>query len=91
MNGKELLRAVGISQSMLANQLGVTRQSVNLWIKGERAPNARNITKIAEALTKLGATVTPSEVYKAMMESILNIDIARISKTSKPFYIIPSR
>lgn len=69
MNGAEFLKAHGISQSMLALEMKVTRQNVNIWFNGSRAPNARSIWRIAQAMNRLGAQVTPAEVYMALSES----------------------
>lgn len=44
---KTLCIAKGITQKELAEALGVTRQSLYLWTKGERMPDKENLQKIA--------------------------------------------
>ena len=46
----ELRKKKGLSQSALAKQIGVTRQAVNLYEKGERRPTLALLVKITKAL-----------------------------------------
>ena len=58
------LKELGLSQSMIAVEMGVTRQNVNFWFTGEGNPTAKSINRLAEAITKLtGKTFTPADVY----------------------------
>ena len=45
---KTLCLEKGIAQKDLAERIGVSRQSLYLWIKGERTPDKENIQKLAE-------------------------------------------
>lgn len=45
---KTLCLEKGIAQKDLAEKIGVSRQSLYLWIKGERTPDKENIQKLAE-------------------------------------------
>lgn len=58
------LKELGLSQSMIATEMGVTRQNVNLWFTGEGNPTAKSINRLAEAITKLtGRIFAPADVY----------------------------
>lgn len=46
----ELINARGVSSSMLAQRIGCTKESINVWIRGERMPNGAYIAKMARAL-----------------------------------------
>lgn len=45
-----LREQVGLSQTELGDRVGVTRQTIAVWEKGERLPNLGQISRIAEAL-----------------------------------------
>ena len=61
------LKDLGLSQSMIAAKMKVTRQTVNLWFQGERFPTIRNIEKMAKAMSELtGKTITPAYVFKLL-------------------------
>jgi len=48
---RALTKARGLSLAELARQVGVTRQAVSLWCRGERAdPRGRHLVRIAEVL-----------------------------------------
>jgi len=49
-NLDQILKSRGIKQSWLAKKLGVTRESVNHWVKGKNQPGTKNLKKIAEIL-----------------------------------------
>ncbi|MBQ9113876.1 MAG: helix-turn-helix transcriptional regulator [Clostridia bacterium] len=58
------LKEMGLSQSMIAREMGSNRQTVNEWFLGKANPSARSISRMAEAMTKLtGKTITPADVY----------------------------
>ena len=58
------LKEMGLTQSMIAREMGTNRQTVNQWFTGERAPSARSISRMSVAMTKLlGRNVPPAEVY----------------------------
>lgn len=47
---KETLKERGISQVWLAKQVGVSDRQVRYWCSGERLPNIKYATKVAEVL-----------------------------------------
>lgn len=47
---KHLLLEQGLSQSDLANKIGVHRQVLTNWLNGTRNPKIENLKKIAKAL-----------------------------------------
>lgn len=54
-----LLKARGLSRAELARRVGVTRQAVSLWFRGERAePRGRHLVRVAEVLGVPVETVT---------------------------------
>ena len=58
------LKDLGLTQSMIAREMHVTRQMVNLWFSGARTPSARTVSRLATAMSTLtGKTVVPAEVY----------------------------
>lgn len=68
MKPEELLKKYNIPQPLLANEMGLTRQAVNLWFSGKITPKPRSIKKIAEAMNRLGAETTQIEVYEAFVD-----------------------
>ena len=58
---KEFLEKKG-ARALLADQMGVTRQSVSLWLTGQTKPNVKNIIRMSKALTELGVPSTPSDI-----------------------------
>jgi transcriptional regulator with XRE-family HTH domain len=46
----ERLEAEGLTQTAVAQAIGVPRQLVSLWILGRYAPSAANLTALADAL-----------------------------------------
>ena len=58
------LKKLGLSQAMIANEMGVTRQTVNAWFRGVTTPTAKSILRMAAAMSKLtGKTITAAFVY----------------------------
>lgn len=58
------LKEMGLSQAMIAREMGSKRQTVNQWFMGERSPSARSISRMSAAMTKLtGKAVAPADVY----------------------------
>ncbi len=47
---KELLDENLITEADLAKKLGITRQSVSLWVTGETLPKVKDLYKIAKAI-----------------------------------------
>lgn len=65
------LREMGITQTMLAKEMGITRQTVNLWFVGAREPSARSVKRMAEALSKLtGKNVSPAKSYTIIINAV---------------------
>ena len=50
MNLKEIRKAKGITQTELANKLGVKRTTLSMWELGESAPTVRILPALAAAL-----------------------------------------
>lgn len=48
MRLKELRKAKGLTQHQLANELGVTRQAISLYEKGDREPKISTLIKLAD-------------------------------------------
>lgn len=67
MNPIELLKKYDIPQPLLANEMGITRQALNLWFSGKVTPKPRSMKRIAEAMKRLGADTNEIEVYKAFI------------------------
>ena len=47
---------------MIAQQMGVSRQLFNCWVRGEKNPTARTLVRIAKAMTELGAPTTAKDI-----------------------------
>lgn len=57
----ELRKANGLSQEKLAEKLGVSRQAVSKWERGEASPDTDNLLALAEVYgTTLDALVNPT-------------------------------
>ncbi len=55
-------QAVGMSQELLAERVGVSRQAVTKWEKGQSAPSSENLYKLAAVLdTTVEQLLPPSE------------------------------
>ncbi|MBQ3221160.1 MAG: helix-turn-helix transcriptional regulator [Clostridia bacterium] len=58
------LKEMGLTQSMIAREMRVNRQTVNQWFTGERTPSARSVNKMAAAMSVLlGKPYPPAEAY----------------------------
>lgn len=58
------LREMGLTQAMIAREMGTVRQVVNDWFTGDKAPSARSISRMSMAITKLtGKKFTPADAY----------------------------
>ena len=58
------LKELGITQQLVATQMGVTRQQVSLWFTGANMPSAKNVIRLADALTALtGKKYTAARVF----------------------------
>jgi transcriptional regulator with XRE-family HTH domain len=58
------LREMGLTQAMIAREMGTVRQVVNDWFTGDQTPTARSISRLSTAITKLtGKTFTPADAY----------------------------
>tara|TARA_R110000823_G_scaffold277136_1_gene395677 strand:- start:230 stop:427 length:198 start_codon:yes stop_codon:yes gene_type:complete len=51
----------GITLAVAASALGVTRQAVNLWVKGKRIPRPEQMARIQ---MWTGGEVKPQDFYK---------------------------
>lgn len=61
-NFKEYIKERGLTQTHIAQQMGVSRQSFNCWVRGEKNPTARTLVRIAKAMTDLGAPTTAKDI-----------------------------
>ena len=50
------------AESLLAKEMGVTRQTVSLWRTGKARPSVTSVIRMAKALETLGVSATPAEV-----------------------------
>lgn len=50
MNLKKIRQAANMTQTVLANKIGVTQASVAMWENGEAKPTADNLIKLSEVL-----------------------------------------
>ena len=78
------LKKMGLTQSMIAREMHVDRQTVNMWFTGKRTPSARSVNRMAKAISTLtGRNVPPAEVYNlitAVLEQRENEGGARDEK-----------
>lgn len=58
----KLLIDKDMTQSELARKIGVSFQSVNMWVSGKRNPSYESVPKIAKALG-----ITTDEVIDALL------------------------
>ena len=75
-NLNKIMKQRGISQSSLAKSLGISRASVNAWVKGSATPSLDNLKRIGELLG-----ITVDEIISGKTESYvypkaLDIDAA---------------
>lgn len=58
------LKEMGLSQAMIAREMGTARQVINDWFTGDKSPSARSISRMSVAITTLiGKAFTPADVY----------------------------
>lgn len=63
------LKELGITQQLVATKMGVTRQQVGLWFTGANMPSAKNVIRLADALTALtGKKYSPAKVFTRLTE-----------------------
>lgn len=58
----------GLIASHVAVKLGVTRQYLDQYDAGNRSPTLKTLTKIAYAMTELGAPTTVADLSTALMQ-----------------------
>jgi DNA-binding XRE family transcriptional regulator len=61
---KELRERALMTPDELAAKVGVTRQAIYLWERGEARPTIKHIRTLVEVLSK-----TPDEIFAAIEES----------------------
>lgn len=67
------LKEMGLSQSMIAREMGTNRQTISRWFSGVSSPSARSISRMAAAMTTLtGKVVAPADVYNLISKSVEN-------------------
>ena len=65
----EALKEYGVTQSMIAEEMGVDRQQVNYWFTGARNLTPVSMKRVCCALMKLtGMKFYPADVYKIVNE-----------------------
>ncbi len=60
---KEIRDSLGLTQSDLANELGITQGSVNHYENNRRTPDIDMCREIVAALNKNGASVALDDVF----------------------------
>ena len=68
---KELRQSKGLTQAELATKLGVTRQAVSLYEKGQRKPKIETLKKLAEYFG-VSVTYIKGETKTEMLTKIIN-------------------
>lgn len=53
---QELRKSLGLTQELLAKELGVSRPTISVWEKADKVPNSRLIELAFEALKRLPDT-----------------------------------
>lgn len=85
---KYLRKSMQMSQQYLADKIGISKSSINMYERGEREPSFETLEAIADFFNcdmdyLLGKTDTPNK-YKSFMESNPNINnIISLPKTKK--------
>lgn len=67
MNFREFVRSKGITQTQLAESMGLGRASVSLWATGEVFPTPTSINNMIEGFASLGITVTYDDIFAAVL------------------------
>lgn len=60
----DYIRSKGLSVQLVAQKMGVRRQTVEQYGKGD-CPTEKTLTKVATAMTGLGAPTTVVDIFKA--------------------------
>ena len=72
----EALKEFGVTQSMLAEDMGVKRQEINDWLTGKKRIAPLSMKRVCVSLTKLtGQRFFPADVFK-----IIDAEIKRRDK-----------
>lgn len=56
-HARAIRRAAGVTQVRLAEEIGVTRATINRWESGERRPRGRLLLAYAEALAAIESVI----------------------------------
>jgi transcriptional regulator with XRE-family HTH domain len=64
------MNEIGISQKMLADEIGMTDVTISRWMNGTRHPTIENVEKMADVL---GVTIDISTETKAFKCPIIDI------------------
>ena len=65
MTMREYLKSRGLTVSLVANKLGISRQSLSQYGHG-RYPQAKTLAKVAKAMTELEVPTTVGELAAAL-------------------------
>lgn len=69
MNFSEFVRSKGITQTQLADAMGLCRGAVSKWATGEVFPLPESINNICKGFAVHGITVTYDEAYQALLQT----------------------
>ena len=62
------IQARGLIANHVAVKLRVSRQYLDQYDAGKRSPTLKTLTKIADAMTELGAPTTVADLSTALMQ-----------------------
>lgn len=78
------LRASGISQAALAEQVGVSQQTVSKWLTAETQPRPKLLTSLARALgidpTELSATLVADDAAPPSADRLTEMRVAALDR-----------
>lgn len=56
-HARAIRRAAGVTQARMAEELGVTRATINRWESGMRRPRGKHVTAYAAVLAEIQAVI----------------------------------
>lgn len=56
-HARAIRRAAGVTQTRMAQELGVTRATINRWESGERRPRGKHLAAYAAVLAEIQAAI----------------------------------
>lgn len=83
---RELRKAMGVSQALLAQILGVTQPAVAAWEAGRRTPTGRP----AELLERVAAALAgPTKIYGEFRHRPIELPEGRWTPVVPPVFVVP--